>query len=62
MTKRTVTLEQMDALFCSAEFLKKVRASSKSSAEVFAEATDAEVQRWLREGTASAKRIYKDQQ
>lgn len=43
----------MEVLFCSREFISKVRVSGKDSADVFLEATDEEVSRWLTEGRAN---------
>ena len=50
MPRRQITLEELNKLFCSPEFIRKVECSGRPSAVVYLEATDQHVARWLDEG------------
>jgi len=58
MTKRQITPQQLNKLFCSPDFIRRVEASGKPSTEVFLEATDEEVERWLAEGARIEQCIH----
>ena len=50
MANRSITPEQMNLLFWSRQFIQRVEASGRPSADVFLESTDDEVSEWLDEG------------
>jgi hypothetical protein len=57
MPNQKITPEQMNTLFCSPPFLRKVKESGKPSAQVYLDATDEEFAMWLQEGYAMQKKI-----
>lgn len=60
MPKRQITPKQLNRLFCSPEFIRQVEASGKPSADVFLEATEEEVERWLAEGARIERQIHQE--
>ena len=57
MPQRKLSPEEMNTLFCSAQFIRKVEASGKPSADVYLEASDQEFTAWLKEGTEGKKKM-----
>lgn len=60
MPIRGITPKDLNRLFSSPEFIRRVEASGKPSADVFLEATDEEVKHWLAEGARMERQIRQE--
>ena len=57
MPQRKISPDEMDTLFCSAQFIRKVETSGKSSAQVYLDASEQEFAEWIKEGTKAKKKM-----
>jgi hypothetical protein len=57
MTRRTITPQELNTLFCSQTFIRKYEASGSDPEKLFRETSDAEFERWLEEGNANKRKI-----
>ena len=57
--KRQLTIQQMDAVFCCTDFIRRVEESGKSTTQILQEASTDDFDRWLREGEQILKEARK---